>query len=436
MGTIKAVEKGKLLIVDPEKKNVDLFKSEFQDYTIYEAINGIDAVKMAIEKEPDLILLNDDIPHMDGHHVCELLKNNSKTEHLPVILSTSKKDKNYIKTGLEKGASDYILKPLDLDILRPKIETHVKLKQSRDELQDVNEFLSIILELAPMIIFVVNQDLEITKINKETVDKLGYKEKQIIGKKIHEFVSNKELIEQIIASGDGNAMSEVEIGIKNKKGEIIPFELRGKKFMENGEFKFYFGFGIDITKRKQFEDELKKAATRDPLTNLYNRGFFQIELEKCVNEAKRHFRPLSLIMFDIDHFKYYNDTYGHLEGDHVLATFGNLIIENIRKIDIACRYGGEEIILILKETPIEHAVTIAERIRNKFSQIEFNPQPNKKVSVTLSGGVTQYKLEDPADNVKSFIERADINLYKAKRAGRNQIISDISFVQRIFTPIK
>ncbi|MBN2403333.1 MAG: sensor domain-containing diguanylate cyclase [Spirochaetes bacterium] len=163
---------------------------------------------------------------------------------------------------------------------------------------------------------------------------------------------------------------------------------------------------------------LYEMATTDMMTKLKSHHFFQTSLIEEREKAVRNNTALSLIMFDIDHFKDFNDKHGHVCGDIVLKNVGKKILEKIRQIDIASRYGGEEFVVILPETGIEEAHIIAERIRVSIEElrVEYSGQI---MSITLSGGVTQFLPYLDKDNL-TFINRADKALYLSKERGRNR----------------
>ena len=163
---------------------------------------------------------------------------------------------------------------------------------------------------------------------------------------------------------------------------------------------------------------LQKLAITDALTSLYNSRHFYSQIELEVDRSNRYGHPLSLLLLDIDHFKEYNDTYGHLEGNQVLQRMGSVIHSCLRKMDSAYRYGGEEFTIILPETSIEEAEIVAHRIRSSVADEVFTPHPEKNVSVTVSIGVTQYCLKE---EISSFVQRSDAAMYKSKNSGRNQV---------------
>ena len=163
---------------------------------------------------------------------------------------------------------------------------------------------------------------------------------------------------------------------------------------------------------KELNTRLHELATTDKLTNINNRYSVMKKLEEEIVRANRYSVPLSLIMFDIDHFKVVNDTYGHDIGDDVLISLSNLINENLREVDIFGRYGGEEFLIVLPSTMLNKASIYAQRIRKKVDEYNFNIVNH----ITISIGLVELKSNETIDNI---IKRADILLYKSKENGRN-----------------
>ena len=152
----------------------------------------------------------------------------------------------------------------------------------------------------------------------------------------------------------------------------------------------------------------------DKLTNLHNRLYFNEMYKFLINKFNRYKAPFSLIILDIDNFKKINDTYGHDKGDEILKKVSNIIKRSIRNSDLAFRYGGEEFVILLPETKLKEAISIAERIKENTSQnIKIDENP-----VTISGGVGEYKGENPDE----FFKKVDSALYEAKNTGKNKII--------------
>ncbi len=186
-------------------------------------------------------------------------------------------------------------------------------------------------------------------------------------------------------------------------------DLRLKRVLREAAFK---------RERAKMLKEMEQLAITDSLTGLFNsRQFFrQIKME--IERFTRYARPLSMLLLDIDYFKRYNDTWGHLEGDKVLMNFGRIISACMRSMDTAYRYGGEEFTIILPETGIEKACVVGNRIKDKIADEIFEPEPGKKVTVTVSIGAAQIK---DGEDVSAFIKRTDKLLYKSKESGRNQL---------------
>ncbi len=170
--------------------------------------------------------------------------------------------------------------------------------------------------------------------------------------------------------------------------------------------------------RIRMMEKLQKLAITDGLTRLYNSRSFYSQLELEIDRIKRYQHPLTLLLLDIDHFKGYNDTYGHLEGDKVLVRFSQIIRSCLRTNDSAYRYGGEEFTVILPETAGEEAHTVAQRIRAALEAEPFSPRDGEVVTVTISIGVTEYS---PKEELSTFIQRADQAMYHSKRSGRNKV---------------
>ncbi len=185
-----------------------------------------------------------------------------------------------------------------------------------------------------------------------------------------------------------------------------------------------------LMERNRAEDALRDSEKRfqelsitDGLTNLYNSRHFYSQLQMELDRFSRYKRPLTLMLLDIDDFKQYNDTYGHLEGDGVLAKLAEVIKRSLRKTDSAYRYGGEEFVIMLPETSAEQGLITAERIRQEFRDEVFLPDSGRDIHVTVSIGVTQYIHPE---SLTAFINRADKCMYKAKHHGKDQVFCSLT----------
>ena len=179
----------------------------------------------------------------------------------------------------------------------------------------------------------------------------------------------------------------------------------------------------DIAALQRDLDEVRRESMLDPLTKISNRKCFDEGIVKALGDASRGKAPLSLLLIDIDHFKRFNDTYGHQTGDQVLRLVAMTLKSNIKGKDLAARYGGEEFCAILPATDLDGAVIVAENVRKAIQSKELlKRSTNEKLGrVTASFGVACYR---PTDTVTTLIERADRCLYAAKHAGRNQVVSE------------
>ena len=179
----------------------------------------------------------------------------------------------------------------------------------------------------------------------------------------------------------------------------------------------------EISNLQQSLEAIRAESLTDPLTGLGNRKYFDRMLETAVTEAVTSGEPLSLMMFDIDHFKSFNDSYGHLTGDQVLRLVGMSLKQSIKGQDITARYGGEEFAVVLPSTALRQALTVADHIRRAVMSKELKKKSTGEIlgRVTLSVGVAMLR---PGEDTDSVIERADACLYTAKRTGRNRVICE------------
>ena len=180
----------------------------------------------------------------------------------------------------------------------------------------------------------------------------------------------------------------------------------------------------EISNLQQSLEAIRAESLTDPLTGLGNRKYFDRMIETAVQTAQATGEPLSLMMFDIDHFKSFNDSYGHLTGDQVLRLVGMSLKQTIKGQDITARYGGEEFVVVLPSTALRQALTVADHIRRAVMAKELKKKSTGEIlgRVTISVGVSMLK---PGDDTDALIERADACLYAAKRNGRNRVICEV-----------
>lgn len=215
---------------------------------------------------------------------------------------------------------------------------------------------------------------------------------------------------------------EFLIPLKSHKA-IVGLFLQGKKGNKSPYTLEDIQFCIDILSFAAISIEnanLYREAIVDRMTKLYTHHQFHENLRKYINMGHRYGKKFSIIMLDIDHFKSINDKYGHLVGDFVIKEIANIIVNTVRNVDIACRYGGEEFTVLLPEIELNSALSVAERLRRKIEEYEFRPEKNIKLKITASMGVIEFNPEHVKYN-EEILEPLDKALYCSKQNGRNRI---------------
>ena len=208
--------------------------------------------------------------------------------------------------------------------------------------------------------------------------------------------------------------------VVQRDGDAAPNDLRARADIANA---LADAMSLSLS-NLALRDRLRTQALRDALTGLYNRRFMEDALERYADQAKRTQSPLSLIMIDLDHFKKLNDEHGHAMGDAVLAAAASSILAAIRPCDIACRYGGEELLILLPDCSLEGATTKAEVLRKAIERLS----ERHGFPISASFGVSTILETSKADNALADVDRA---LYCAKREGRNRVVASTSFVREI-----
>lgn len=201
-----------------------------------------------------------------------------------------------------------------------------------------------------------------------------------------------------------------DIPYKDRILSVYMATIRG----ENGDHIGSAALIRDVTEMRRMQQELERLSVTDALTGLYNRRYFDQKLNDEFALAKRYGRPLSVMLFDVDHFKRFNDTYGHDQGDRVLQALAG-VLKSMRTIDIPCRYGGEEFAVVLPNTPVDNAVYAAERLRKAVEALDIDG-----LKVTISIGVAALP-GTPCERPDDLVEAADTALYASKQAGRNRV---------------
>jgi diguanylate cyclase (GGDEF)-like protein/PAS domain S-box-containing protein len=292
-------------------------------------------------------------------------------------------------------------------------KSEAQLKHMGEVLSDSEAYLKSIMASIPAGVMVIDVEKHrIIDVNKAASNLIGAPKKSIIGKECHQYVCPAEKgkcpitdLNQVIDNSE-----RVLMDVQGKKIPIIKTVVA----ITFRKRKYLIETFIDISELKRKDEELKRLATTDILTGAYNRTLFDEIIKREIERVNRYNKPLSVIMFDIDHFKRVNDTFGHNAGDYVLKKIAYLVRRIMRKIDYFMRWGGEEFIIISAETDREQAYTLAERIRKRIENCKFDHIDK----ITVSCGVAEYQ---EGDTENSLIKRADDAMYEAKRKGRNRV---------------
>ncbi len=272
-------------------------------------------------------------------------------------------------------------------------------------------------------------DGTIVDVNKTFMALTGYDREEVIGKRtlnlqLWENVKDRDSVFETLSKS--GKVADREFRFRKKFGEAATGLFSAEIIHINGEEHLLSSIW-DITGRKLIEESLKESEQRyrelsiiDNLTNLYNSRHFYNQLKVEIDRSNRYKQPLSLLLLDIDNFKFFNDTYGHVEGDQVISRLGQVMKGSLRDIDSGYRYGGEEFTVMLPVTTKEAGTIIAERIRKEFKKEVFYPVTgqDQDVHMTVSIGIAQYKEQE---DIKSFVSRADEFMYQAKRKGRDRV---------------
>lgn len=295
-------------------------------------------------------------------------------------------------------------------------------KKSEKKLKKAEAELKLIVratEQTSEMVRITDKDAVITYVNDAVVAQTGYTKIELVGKKSsifksgkHENTFYKNLWSTVL---EGKTYKDVLIN-KRKNGTFYYDELTITPiFDQNNTITNFVVTSHDITERIELEKQLELLATVDTLTGIYNRYSFNKELDINIKKHERYGDIFALLMFDIDHFKKVNDTYGHDKGDYVLKELSSIVLNSIRETDVFGRWGGEEFLLILPKTSKDEAIKVAQKIKQRVENYSFN----EVSKVTISTGVSLYtKNEKKA----KLLKRVDDALYEAKESGRNRVV--------------
>ena len=308
-----------------------------------------------------------------------------------------------------------------LEDITSRRQAEEALKASAREIVDLYEN-------APCGYHSVDADGIIVRINQTELDWLGYGREELLGRNVREIhtPASQPLLEQKFSRlANHEPVRDMEFELVRKDGSILPVLLNATGIRdEDGKFVMSRSTILDLRVRKELERKLEIQAHYDLLTGLNNRAYFCELAERELARTKRMRHPLGFMMFDVDHFKHVNDTYGHDAGDAVLKALATCSLKTLREIDIIGRWGGEEFVVLLPGISGNQVRDAAERLRIALSGIRVEIGKDKLLSISVSIGATWHHDSDPT--LDNLVKRADEALYAAKHEGRNCVFLDSS----------
>jgi len=451
----------RVLVVDDVSTNVKFLEARLsaEYFDVTTASNGAEALTLCERGECDIVLLDVMMPDMDGFEVCRRLKSNPATHHIPVVMVTALDQPSDRVRGLDVGADDFLTKPVNDMALVSRVRSLTRLKMVTDELR---------------MRALTSREIGLESPEREAVAEAGRNGRILIvddrpssyeriaamlGE--HAVEVEAEPAEALIRAAEGDyELIIVSLSLENFDGLRLCSQLRSVDRTRHipilviadpdSDARLARGLEIGVNdylvrpldknemlarvrtqiKKKRYAERLRdnvqmsiEAAITDALTGLHNRRYMETHLNALVEQAASHGKPIAVLVLDIDFFKAINDTHGHDAGDDVLREFALRIRKSIRNIDLACRYGGEEFVIVMPETDMGVATMVAERLRRAVAGESFPVQQGMKLlNVTLSIGLAT--LSDAGGDAAAILKRADQALYRAKRDGRNRVAAD------------
>jgi len=448
----------RILVVDDVEANVRLLEAKLtlEYYDVVSCHDGATALKLAAAERPDIILLDVMMPGMDGFETCRRIKADPETRHIPVVLVTALDGREDRIRGLEAGADDFVTKPLDDVVLFARVRSLTRLKLIMDELREREESgrrLGVSTDGAGRlrgsggrVLIVDDNARQAEKIATE----LGRENRPTIETDAgNALVASRGLIDLMIVNIAAESFDGLRLVAQVRSVEAtrhLPI-LAVVDAAERPRLIKALDLGVnDILtrpvdseelsarartqiRRKRYTDFLKEKldyslemAVTDALTGLHNRRYMAGQLQAFVQRANHGGDPVSVLVLDIDHFKSVNDGFGHDAGDEVLREFAVRLATNVRAVDLPCRLGGEEFVVVMPDTRLEDAYRIADRIRRDIGSAPFPVMGGKEhLTVTVSVGVAA--TLGTGDTPDALLKRGDEGVYEAKAAGRNQVIA-------------
>ncbi len=448
----------RILVVDDVEPNVRLLEAKLtlEYYEVLTACDGATALQIASDERPDIILLDVMMPGMDGFETCRRLKADPVTRHIPVVLVTALDGREDKIKGLDAGADDFVTKPIDDVILFARVRSLVRLKSVMDELREREESgrkLGVDTDGAGRLrgsggrVLIVDDnarqaekmvenlagehrptvesdpaaaliaargpvDLMIVNVSSSEFDGLRF----VAQVRSTEASRRLPILAVVDQSDRPRLLKALELGVN----DILPRPVDPEELEARARTQI---------KRKRYADFLKQKldyslemAVTDALTGLHNRRYMAGQLQGLMTRAGQGGDPVAVLVMDIDHFKVVNDSFGHDAGDEVLREFGVRLATNVRAIDLPCRLGGEEFVVVMPGASLEDATRVADRIRRDVAAQPFPIMGGAEgLTITISVGVAA--SSGGQDTPEALLKRADEGVYEAKAHGRNKVIA-------------
>jgi two-component system cell cycle response regulator len=447
----------RILVVDDIELNRRLLEAKLaaEYYQVLQAPDGVSALEVARADSPDIVLLDVMMPGIDGYETCRLLKEDEKTRHIPVLIVTALDERESRIKALESGADDYLTKPIDDTQMMARIRNLARMKPMLDELrmrEASGRRMGLVTQAAyaphgenARVLLIddderqlarmrraLEQSHYVSRIGEEATGQAGAAKPDVMivslaagsfdGLKVIAHIRAQEpsrrlAVVALAEAGDSQrAIRALDLGADDLiYRPLDPGELAARV--------------RTLIKRKRYIDQMSDALDRgleaaviDPLTGLHNRRYLDAKLDPLVRRVAAGRAGVAALVIDLDHFKSLNDTYGHDAGDTVLREFAHRLAATVRPLDIVCRTGGEEFVVIMPGTPGDLAALAAERLRRRIVAAPYAISAETSLAVTISVGVAAAR---PDDTALTLLKRADQALYRAKQAGRNRIMSEI-----------
>jgi diguanylate cyclase (GGDEF)-like protein/PAS domain S-box-containing protein len=409
-----------ILVIDDSPSVLEFTSAAFNEkgYNVITALDGVQGITIAGTSDPDLILLDITMPGMDGFDVCSKLKSMPLLKETPVIFLTANTESDYIVKGLERGAVDYITKPFKKEELLARVRTHIDLAASKKQIS----LLSMAVEQSANLIVITDTEGNIEYVNEAFCAVTGFSMEESIGKNPR--ILKSELMEQSVYVSLWNTISSGKVW----RGELLNRNKAGGTFWvsasinpivnSSGEIIRFLSIQEDITEKKKLEEELHYHATTDLMTGTYNRHTGIEMLRKQIQLYKRLNKPLVAAFIDLNDLKYFNDHFGHTDGDQYLKTVVDKINSTVRESDTLCRMGGDEFLIIMPDCTLDCSISIMNRLVEKMEKI--NSSGALKYPVSISYGAAEY---DPVidRDISALIERADNGMYAYKKAYKEKM---------------